>query len=193
MKNIIKLILFLFTVNVSCQVTNIVPLNTVYYSDGAYLKDLNNELPFLEGTWEGTLNNKKYIFQFTVFYQHLFTGVDGSYEYEDQLKAKFKVVDLTTNQVLYDNLNASGYEDYKISNLTIRSNEFIMGFIDTLENCYNRVEFSFTKNPNNLNQITYKNFEMGDYFPGTPGCPETTVQADIPMFLPTQELILTKQ
>ncbi|MDT0294490.1 hypothetical protein ACFQ3R_12000 [Mesonia ostreae] len=191
MKNIIKLILFLFTVNVSCQVTNIVPLNTVYYSDGAYLKDLNNELSLLEGTWEGTLNNKKYIFQFTVFYQHLETGADGSYEYEDKLSGKFKVIDLGTNQVLYDNLNASNYEDYGILNFIILGNEFMMGFFDTPNNCYNQADFSIIKDPNNLNQITYKSFEMGDYGGLTP-CNYNT-QEDIPMFLPTQELILTKQ
>lgn len=191
MKNIIQLIIFLFTINVSCQVTNIVLLNSVYYSDGAYLKDLNNELPFLEDTWEGALNNKKYIFQFTIFYQHLSTGADGSYEYRDRLSGKVKIIDLATNQVLYDNLNASNYDDYKIEYLTILGNEYMMGFFDTPSNCYNEAEFSIIKNHNNLNQVIYKNFELGEYGGLTP-CNYNT-QADILMYLPTQEIILTKQ
>jgi len=194
MKNIIKILFLLITVNVSCQVTSIAPMGDLYFehSNGVYLKDLNHELDFIEGTWEGTLNNKKYIFEFTVFTRYLETFSSGEYYYQDRLKAKFKVIDLSSNQVLYEILSANNYEDYRIQKLTIwDETQFIMGFMDTQNNCYNSAEFSIIKNVNNLNQITYKNFEMGDYGGLTP-CSYST-QADIPMYLPTQELILIKQ
>ncbi|MFC4739830.1 hypothetical protein ACFO3U_07475 [Flavobacterium ponti] len=58
-------------------------------------------------TWKGTINNKEYTFQFVKLHQNLTTVSNGDYYYEDVLKAKFKVVDLSLNVILYDNLNAN--------------------------------------------------------------------------------------
>ncbi|MFC4739827.1 DUF6705 family protein [Flavobacterium ponti] len=160
MKKLIKTFcLLLFTVNVSCQVTQTVPLKTIEYPDyGTYLKDLDNVLPFWEGTWKGTVNNKEYTFQFVKFTQHQTTFSDGSYEYEDKLMGKFKVVDLSTNQILYNDLNATNFEDYKIYFLSNIDRQYFFKFYDTVNNCYNSVEFSLIKDTTNSNQVLYTEF-----------------------------------
>ena len=193
MKTILKLLCLLITINVSCQVTGIVPLNSYDYPNGSYVKDTNNELTFLVGTWEGTADNIKYTFQFTLFTQVLKTYKNGIYEYNDDLKGKFKAVNVTTNQVLYDNLSATEHSDYKILELYIRQQkEFDFRFADTESNCYNRANFKLVKNDSNPNQIIYKDFELGSYG-GFSGCDNFQSQDDIPLFLPTTNLVLTKQ
>ncbi len=191
MKTILKLTCFLFfTIQVSCQVTQIVPLKTYDYNNGAYLKDLDGILPFWVGTWKGTVDNREYTFQFTKFTQHLTTFSNGDYYYSDMIKAKFKVVDLSTNQVLYDDLNVTEFEDYKIRYLAHLLTDYFFAFYDTESNCNNRVRFTLVKGDNALNQIEYKDFRYNQniYLE----CPYET-QADIPMFLPKTNLVLIRQ
>lgn len=190
MKNLILTIsLFLFTLKSNSQVTTTVPLNTVNYPNGAYLKDLNNELPFWVGTWEGISNNKKYTFIFTLFRQaHInFAG----YHYEDIIKGKLKVVDLITNQIIFNNLSVTNFKDYTIDGLVIRDREFYFGFYDNESNCFNTVYFTLVKNPHNLTQIDFKDFSFGEYG-GLIDCSYPN-QSDIPMYLPRVNLVLTKQ
>ena len=72
MKKIFKIaFILLFTINVNSQITEIVPLNSLKNENGTYRKDLNNELPFWEGTWIGITNNRKYTFQFEILYQEM--------------------------------------------------------------------------------------------------------------------------
>jgi hypothetical protein len=196
MKTFFKIFCLFFTISASSQVTQIVPLQTIDYTNGTYFKDLNNELSFLVGAWEGVVNNKKYIFEFTLFPQVLKSYKDNSYEYKDELLGKFKVIDLVTNQILYDNINATNYNEYNIFVTHISQGvEFKFLFLDTEFNCNNQVHFSLIKNVSNLNQITYKNFELGEFgvfYNDTFGCPNYQSQLDIPVFLPSVELVLTK-
>ncbi|UOX35117.1 hypothetical protein LXD69_06285 [Flavobacterium sediminilitoris] len=191
MKTILKLTCFLlFTIQVSCQVTQIKPLNyTDIESNGDYLKDLDGILPFWVGTWKGTVNNREYTFQFTKFTQHLTTFSSGRYFYLDELKAKFKVVDLSTNQVLYDDLNVTEFSDYKIRYLSNLYEEYTFHFRDTESNCNNQARFTLIKSVDNPNQIAYKDFK---YDENIYECPYET-QADIPMFLPKTNLVLIRQ
>lgn len=189
-KTIITLFVLFNTVLASCQVTTTVPLNTYDYPNGAYLKDLNNELPFWEGIWEGVADNKKYIFEFTLFRQHLDSYI-GGYHYTDIIKGKFKVIDLNTNQVLFNNLQVTNYEDYPISGLVIKGREFFFGFYDNEINCFNSVLFTLTKDPTNQTQINYTDFRFNGY--GGPADCNYQNQSDIPMFLPRVNLVLTKQ
>ncbi len=183
MKNILKITsLLLFTLNVNCQT---LPLNTSNAPKGSYLKDLNNELPFWTGTWEGIANGKKYTFQFTLFTNHYNTF---SKIYEDEIQGKFKVVDMQTNQVLYDNLSVTNYEDYNISGIVV-GREFHFFFFDPIH-CQNSVEFILLKSNTNSNIIEYKDFRYGEYENYNCQYPN---QTDIPMFLPTTNLILTRQ
>ncbi|WP_329806299.1 DUF6705 family protein [Flavobacterium facile] len=192
MKYLIKLIAcLLITLNANCQVTTTVPISSYDYPNGAYLKDFNDELTYWEGTWEGTINNKKYTFVFTKFIQHLKGDANSHYYYRDEILGKYKVVDLTTNQILYDNLFATNYDDYLILGLAIRNGDFIFNFEDVASKCYNSIEFHLQKINGQTNQVKYGYFRFLDY--QNWDCTNYSNQASIPMFLPQQELILTKQ
>ena len=190
MKNTLKTICFLLIlVHINCK-AQIVPLNNIDSPNGAYEKDLDNVLPFWVDTWKGNVNNKEYTFQFTIFTQHQKTFSNGDYYYADMLMIKLKVVDLNSNLILYDNLNSSNFENYKIRLLAYRLNEFSFYFMDDETNCNNSAKFILLKSDNNPDQIEYKDFKYGEniYL----DCPYDT-QTDIPMFLPTEDFILTRQ
>ena len=182
----------MFTINCNCQT---LPLNTPYTNidnNGSYVKDIDNALPFWVGTWKGTVGNKEYTFQFTTFLHHTVSFPSGNYYYKDKLMGKFKVVDLTTNDVLYDDLSVSNFEDYKIE-LSYPGNNigYVFAFDDDNAHCNNSVEFTLLKIPTNPNQIKYLNFEYTEFIsPSDCIYPE---QEDIPMFLPKTEVILTRQ
>lgn len=191
MKKTIKILslFLLFTINCNCQVTTIVPYNSYDNPNGAYVKDLDNELPFYVDTWVGILDNKKYTFEFVKFTQHLSQYESGGpYHYRDELMGKFKVEDLTTGTVLYDNLSATAYEDYNIdlSSLIIGASFF---YLDN-DNCFNSAKFFLLKVVGNPNQLRYEHFRLTDFIPYE--CSYEN-QEDIPMFLPKGDLILTRQ
>ncbi len=193
MKKTIKILsLFLvFTINCNCQVTSIVPFESLKSEnpDGAYMKDLNDELPFYVDTWVGVLNNKRYTFEFVKFTQHLHQSEPGgAYYYIDDLMGKFKVEDLTTGSILYNDLSVPNYNDYKIFLTTLRIGANF-AYID-FENCSNSADFYLLKVAGNPNQLRYKHFRPTDYI--NIDCPYAN-QGDIPMFLPTGDLILTRQ
>ncbi len=193
MKNLFKiLIIFIISLNASCQ---IIPLGSLEldYPNGTYFKDINNDFLLLEGTWKGTIDNKEYTFQFVSFQHELVSyPSSGNYHYEDQLKCKFKVIDLSNNQILYNDLMTSNVENYKVS-FTVYSNNlgYIFHFYDDHNHCNNSASFTLIKNINNTNQVTYKAFEYEEYIRPL-DCPYNN-QSDIPIFLPTSDLLLTKQ
>ena len=191
MKNTIKILslFLLFSINCNCQVTTIVARSEYDYPNGAYLKDLNDELPFYVDTWVGILNNKKYTFEFVKFTQHLSQSEPGgTYHYKDKLRGKFKVEDLTTGSILYNDLSITDYYDYKLNLLSLRIGASF-SYIDK-ENCFNSAKFFLLKVAGNSNQLRYKHFRPTDYI--NIDCPYAN-QGDIPMFLPTGDLILTRQ
>lgn len=181
--------MLLFTLNCNCQT---LPLNSLDEpNNGGYLKDIDNVLPFWVGTWKGTVDNKEYTFQFTIFSHHLKSFSSERYYYIDELMGKFKVVDLTTNTVLYDDLSVSNFEDYKISLSGYGNNiGYVFLFVDDSTHCDNMIKFTLLKNSTNPNQIKYLNFEYTRLL-----SPEDCIypqQSDIPMFLPKVNLILTR-
>lgn len=190
MKKIQALLLIFYILSIPSygQVTGILPLNSFDLPNGAYVKDLGNQLTYYEGKWVGSLNNKKYTFEFVKFPQHLSQyEVGGDYYYMDNLMGKFKVEDLSTGTVLYDNLSAINYDDYNIFLSSLR-NGASFGYLDSI-NCLNSAGFYLFKVSGSPNQLSYKNFALDDYIEYN--CPYAT-QAEIPMFLPTSDLILTK-
>lgn len=192
MKNILKLVVCLLITNhASCQVTTTVPISSYDYPTGAYLKDLNDELTYWEGTWEGIINNKKYTFMFTKFIQHLTGDTNDYYYYQDEIRGKYRVLDLTTNQVLYDNLAVTNYDDYSILGLALRNGDFSFWFQDVASKCYNSVDFSLQKIIGQPNQVKYCNFRFSEYH--YYDCTNYPDQTSIPMFLPQENVILTKQ
>jgi hypothetical protein len=197
MKNIFAYILIFTAISCKSQVTTIVPLNSYEYPNGAYIKDLNNELDYYVGRWEGVLNNKKYIFEFVKFTQQLNgnpSDLIGSYYYEDELKGKLKVIDLKTNQVLYDNLNATNYDDYLILGLAKKKGMFSFTYDAKEDHCNLDAEFYLRSINGQPNQLTYCYFTLRSYGTGMLNdCTAYQSIFDIPIFLPKEDLILTKK
>ncbi len=158
----------------------------------AYLKDMDDILPFWVGTWKGTVDNKEYTFEFMEFEHYLKTFPSGGYYYEDKLMIKFKVVDLANGATLYNDLNITNFEDYKIWLATYNQyNGYTFSFNDNELKCYNNVTFVLLKNPSNPNQVSYVSFEYEPLLDPS-GCSYPSRQ-DIPMFLPKVDLILIRQ
>lgn len=176
------------------QVTQTIPMNSSRFEhpqDGVYFKDINNELDYFVGTWEGILDNKKYTFQFIKFVEFLETDLnDINYYYIDCIKVKFKVVDLTINQVLYDDTAITNSDDYKVSGIVLRGGTFWFSYND-VENCHNQVNFDIHKVSNQPNKLKYCYFSYYEFNPYMFDCPYEN-QDDIPMFLPKEDVILTK-
>lgn len=192
MKILLKIsFLLLFTLNCYCQT---LPLNSPEDpNNGGYLKDLDNVLPFWVGTWKGVVNNKEYTFQFTTFLHHIVCFPSGNYYYKDKLMGKFKVVDLTTNEVLYDDLSDTNFVYYNIELIgyNIYNGYTFLYNDDDITHCNNKTKFTIIKSLSNPNQVTYTNFEYTEFIsPSDCIYPE---QEDIPMFLPKVNLILTRQ
>lgn len=129
---------------------------------------------------------------FTVFLHHSYNFPNGDYYYIDRLVGKFRVIDLITGQELYNDLAVTNFDDYKIKLLSYNQyNEYSFALFDDDTHCGNVIEFKLIKNPSNPNQVEYVSFEYSDYIP-TLDCPYQN-QLDIPMFLPTQDFVLTRQ
>ena len=192
MKNkIIQILCIIFTLNIYSQVTVVLPLSSYDYPNGAYLQDTNNELLPYVGTWEGISNNKKYIFEFQKFTQLLSSTPDGvTYNYRDEIKVKFKVIDLVTNTVLYNGLSATSPADFPIYGVS-RPHRGLFNFVftDTDANCQNTLEF-YLLNIFQPGKFKYCYFAYDDWW-RKDLCNYTDRMA-IPHFLPTSEFILTK-
>ena len=192
MKKTALFLVLLITQLASCQ--TIMPLSTLNPPYNSYLKDLDNTfLPYL-GTWEGILNNKKYTFIFTKFAQHQSAAYSTEYMfYQDELKAKFKVTDLATGNVIYDNTSAINYDDYMIQGTdpSTARGICVFFFTDTDANCRNKMEFTLMNIRGQPNQLKYCYFEYTDSWSGFE-CTNYPNRMDIPVFLPKEELILTK-
>jgi hypothetical protein len=190
MKKILKLIaILLVSLNANCQTLPLLSPEEV--NNGGYYKDLNDVFLFWVDTWKGQVNNKEYTFQFVKFTEHQTTYPSGNYHYRDELMGKFKVVDLATGNILYNDLNITNFGDYKINFLSHNIyNGYSFAYTDIESKCYNKADFKLIKDPNNPNQIQYTSFEYYNYL--KIDCPFAN-QQDIPMFLPKVDLVLIRQ
>ena len=173
-----------------------VPLKSVSidYEKGVYLKDFDHVLEPYVGTWEGILNNKKYTFVLQKFIKQRIGELTNSfYCYEDRVMAKFRVIDLSNNETIYSSLNALTYDEFPASGYSPHINGYMeFRFTDANANCYNTLSFALKRNLSNPNELLYFefNYEEDWKLPGVP-CPFTN-RADIPVYLPQENLVLTK-
>lgn len=193
----ISTILFVILVsyNMSSQilVSQIVPLSTHTFPENAYLKDLNNVLLPYVGTWEGILNNRKYTFVVTKFTQNY--DDFGKY-FKDELMVKLQLTDMSNGVILYDNLSAITYDEYNILGTTPHKGMFNCYFTDSEANCKNKFEFILKNIPGNPNQKKYCYFAYHQSWnPLSNGynCYTNIDRYSLPVYLPTEDLILTKQ
>lgn len=196
MKKILKIIgCLLLAINSYSQEGVEMPLGTTYLNDenGTYFKDINGDLNPYVGTWEGTVNNKKYTFVIQKFPKHAISFTTGYYKYYDMLKIKFKVTDLATNVILYSTLDAVNFDDFPIYGLSKPfhgSFQFI--FNDTDANCQNSLRFFLDGTPALTNQLKYCKFEYDEWWLFE-NCPNYSSRDAIPVYLPKTDFILTKQ
>lgn len=193
MKKILKIIVcFIITLNAFSQEGLEVPLETLNYNNGTYFKDINGELNPYIGTWEGTVNNKKYTFVMQKFTKHMTSYTTGYYHYEDELMIKFKVTDLATNLILYNTLDADDYNEFPIYGLSKPFHgSFRFVFKDTDTNCQNSLKFFLDGTPALTNQLKYCKFEYDEWWLYQ-NCPNYSSRDAIPVYLPKVDLILTK-
>ena len=194
MKKIIIIAILLLSIKAQSQPGLIVPSNTFLQDiqSGTYIKDMNNEyLPYV-GIWKGILNSKEYTFVFQVFAQHLFTKPNGFYHYEDILKAKYEVKDVTTGIILFTTMSSINFEDFHISSLgTPYNGRLNCYFGDTPNNCYNSMTFALENIPGVSNQLHYGGFGYSDFYIKE-GC-QYTNRMNIPVPIPKKGLIFIKQ
>jgi hypothetical protein len=193
MKKIIYILVIMGSINLYSQPGVIVPKGTLFFevANGTYIKDTNNEyLPYV-GTWKGILEGKEYTFFFHIFERHLISFPNGDYYYDDRLKVKYEVKDITTGNVLFTTMSAINYDDYLILGLSSPSNgSFDFLFTDDA-NCYNSMSFVLENIPGVSNQLHYGGFRYEDFYIKE-GCPYSN-RINIPVPIPKKGLIFTKQ
>lgn len=192
MRRIIFIAILLLSIKGQSQPGVIVPLDTwETVPSGTYIKDIGNVfLPYV-GTWKGVLYGREYTFVFQVFAQHLFTNPNGTYYYEDILKAKYEVKDIASGNVLFTTLSAVNYEDFYISALGTPNNGRLDFYFSDAANCYNSLKFALMNIAGITNQLRYGGPFYNDFYIPE-GCPYTD-RYDIPIPIPKKGLIFTKQ
>jgi len=142
MKKILT-ILTLHFILLSCA--QIYPLNTnTDVPNGAYIKDLNNELIPYEGTWKGTWDNKTFFLSLNKVKKNM-DHKDNNPYYKDILAGRFKVLDSSGN-ILYDNTSLPD-QDTKIEGLGFIKNttKYILFYVDSdICNISGRIYLTFT-------------------------------------------------
>ena len=165
-----------------------VPLSTyVDVPNGTYIKDMQNVFQPYIGTWKGiTSDNKEFTLQLVKFTKHLYTFPNGSYYYEDRLRGKYQLKDLTTNVIISNTLNAVNYEDYRIYGIGEPDNgTFDFIFRDTI--CMNSLRIYLDNIPGSPNQLRYTSF-YDSY--RSDDCPYAN-QTEIPLPIPGARKVVT--
>lgn len=157
-----KKILILFTLHLillSCA--QIYPLNTnIDVPNGAYIKDLNNELIPYEGTWKGIWGNKTFFLSLNKVKKYMDHKENNPY-YKDILAGRFKVLDSSRN-ILYDNISLPD-QDTKIEGLGFikNTNRYALFYIDSdICNISGNINLNFV-NASNL-QLNWKFMDTTD-------------------------------
>ncbi|GEM53659.1 hypothetical protein EB1_34490 [Empedobacter brevis NBRC 14943 = ATCC 43319] len=176
--------------------SQIIPLKTplAELPEGAYLKDVNNELNQFVGTWTYTEGSKKYTINFKKLIKEEFNW--GPHYYKDMLIGGYKLE--VNNQIIYNSI-LTLYEYYEAPLRGIgfvkNQNKYIITFEDPL-NCDISGNVKIEKDPSNINQLIWKMYREFEMNPNFEKCPylhnidETSTFGDT-MSLP-YEMILTK-
>ena len=191
MKKIIIIFTLLISINVKGQPGVTVPLGTWdTVPNGTYIKDINNVyLPYV-GTWKGILNGKEHTYVFQIFTQHMFTNPSGTYYYEDILKAKYEVKDITSGNILFTTMSAVNYEDFYITALGTPDNGRLDFYFADVSNCYNSLKFALINVAGVSNQLRFGGPFYNDFYIPE-GCPYAD-RYDIPVPIP-KNVVLIKQ
>lgn len=185
--------MFLMSMNVQSQEGISVPLNhdpTIDIQNGTYIKDIDNVfLPYI-GNWETTWENKKMTLTIEKVTKQLRTYPNGDYYYRDYLIIKYKIIALPSNFIISNTYNIANLTDAKITSIgTGKDNQLYFIYRDA-DFCYNSGEIILRQNLANQNELFYYYRFDGFWMPED--CPYET-QQEIPVYLPTINVTLTKQ
>lgn len=178
-----------FSTIAEAQIVDIHSPNIDDQFNGVYYKDLSGIYDPYLGVWKGEANGKIYEFHVIKFVKVRRDYQNGTHNFKDKVRIKFEVKDATSNFILYSSLNNWGVDDYPIHG-EIVPQLTLFYFNDTVENCRNSAQFGLERVTGNPNQLIYSGYRL--LGPQTPTCSYVN-PADIPIFLPTQNLVLTKQ
>ncbi|WP_419868150.1 hypothetical protein [Chryseobacterium sp. CT-SW4] len=133
MKTIFTLFALLSLITYKAQ--QIYPLNT-YYEDVpnySYMKDLNNDLPPYEGTYKATFEGNEITLFITKEDKMLIDyGADDRKYYQDVLHVKYTIKNISTGNVLEDNLNSNSLSEREIISMGTNpkeNNSIDLGFV----------------------------------------------------------------
>ncbi|WP_157505078.1 DUF6705 family protein [Flavobacterium tegetincola] len=189
---IISMVL-LRALNAQSQENIVLPLNhdpTLKIQNGTYIKDIDNiYLPYL-GNWETQWEGKKMTITIQKNTKQLLTFPNGDYYYEDYLIIKFRVIDLATQLEFANTYAISNLKDAKIRSIsTGKYNQLSFLYMDP-DLCNNSGKIKLIRNLGNPNELFYQ--YRFDEFWMPDNCPYLT-QAEIPIYIPTVNVTLTKQ
>jgi hypothetical protein len=181
MKNIFFVLCFLVTLSCKAQ-QQIFSINAGGWPiEGAYYKDLDNELNQFEGTWKGAFNYQIFNITFSKYKDYNSTG---NY-YEDRLAGKYKMLDANGILELYSTYNLPD------NNAKVTSLGFVEGTNKTklrllfADNCIEgEIHISF-ENPQKT-QMRWKYFTKQELVVDDSDCAPINE-------MPGGEFILTKQ
>ena len=197
MKNILKhllifKLLFSFT-NCKAQEGRIEALGTVYryeITNGTYLKDMENRMPFYVGLWKGEHNGKHIRLLITKLTKEKQERANGKYWYEDGMFARYEVFsgdpELPSSTIIASSMNTS-INAPLISVGSGKNNQFKFAYSDT-QFCGAEGELVLRRNLNNPNELTYL-FSPKGHFVFDPDCP---YNGTIPVPLPHAIITLTR-
>lgn len=188
MKKIITIIAIL-TFTLGCaQVWPITHISTLKVPQGTHVKDIDGLfIPYI-GTWQGTWNGKLFILKIENYPDRLNSFPSGYYYYEDELIAKYKVIQTDTGSIIESTMDVSDLEVAKLESLGYpKDNEFDFLYSD-IDKCGNTGKFMLEGNPA-TNQLQYFYYYEGFWI--SKDCPYTS-KDDIPINLPTGTMTLTR-
>lgn len=187
MKKYILIIIVLFSIK--STYSQIVPLTTLYPTAGSHVKDLDNIFDRYIGTWVGTTNGKQYTFVIQKFEDIELENSDHQVYYRDRIKMKFKVVNIATNQVIYDDITSN---IFKSTGVIPHHKMCKFNFFDTRQNCRNFAEFYLKQYNHNINQLEFDAPRFDPNMDSLP-CPLNPTRSNIVFYLPLNNFVLNKQ
>lgn len=179
----------MLTFTLGCaQVLPITHDSTLRVPQGAHVKDLNGLFYPYIGTWQGTWNGKLFTLKIENYADKLNSFPSGYYYYEDQLIAKYKVIEIATGSAIESTMEISNLDNAKIESLGYpKDNEFDFLYSD-IDKCGNTGRFRLEGNPA-TNQLQY--FYIYEGFWISNDCTYQSKE-DIPINIPIGTLTLTK-
>lgn len=193
MKNlsISTIFLFLFFNITLAQESEIVPFNTLptEMPFAAYAKDVDNTLSRFIGDFVGTVGNIRLTIKtIKILKNRSGTMPDGSYYFRDRLAFLYKIENISTGEIIENTLNSTLAQSKVYSNAA-RNGKIYFLYLDKSK-CQNAANITLTQDPAQPTKFIYRFYEDGSWW--SEDCPYASKE-DIPLYLPKEMIVLTKQ